>query len=351
MPLLVPQSMPMDREFILRNQIAERYIAGRLPLRGAQEFERYCREHPQLIDETRAGRARARRAAAARSRRRGAAVGEPSRSAWWEKLPVLVAMASRSLAIACGIARAGDGRQALRARCDDRSSCSSAWPSSPLDPATSTRTVKLVPSRTAPSRRAAVTIGGGTAQMADLRIDMSWSKFTAFRVTIDRQDQGRVAVLGYMLRDSNGDLRLSLNDSGAGSGQLPDRDRGPDAARGAGSLKPGSPSPSRTEQSRSAAGRRLLVQHCARRSVEHRPRRPASRSGHQQQRAGIRPRPTSGRRSGSAARAAAPAGARRAPRRWPRASRRADRERQIPPALLRSSMARLAPSTRRMAVS
>ena len=25
---VVPQSMPMDREFILRNQIAERYLAG-----------------------------------------------------------------------------------------------------------------------------------------------------------------------------------------------------------------------------------------------------------------------------------------------------------------------------------
>ena len=30
----------MDREFILRNQIPERYIAGRLPIRGAQDFER-----------------------------------------------------------------------------------------------------------------------------------------------------------------------------------------------------------------------------------------------------------------------------------------------------------------------
>ena len=41
----------MDREFIARNQIVERYIGGRLPLKGAQDFERFCREHPELLDE------------------------------------------------------------------------------------------------------------------------------------------------------------------------------------------------------------------------------------------------------------------------------------------------------------
>ena len=41
----------MDRDFIARNQIVERYIGGRLPLKGAQDFERFCREHPELLDE------------------------------------------------------------------------------------------------------------------------------------------------------------------------------------------------------------------------------------------------------------------------------------------------------------
>ena len=88
----------------------------------------------------------------------------------------------------------------------------------PLEAATSTRSVRLVPSRTAPSTHPAVVIGGANAQMADFRIDMSWSKFTAFRVTIDRQDQGRVAVISYLLRDSNGDLRLGMNSTALGPG-------------------------------------------------------------------------------------------------------------------------------------
>ena len=37
-------------------------------------------------------------------------------------------------------------------------------------------------------------------------------------MTIDRQDQGRVAEIGYMLRDSNGDLRLGMNSTALGPG-------------------------------------------------------------------------------------------------------------------------------------
>src|SRR5215510_5539582 len=41
----------MDREFIIKNQIVERYLAGRLPPRGVTDFERLIRSRPQLIEE------------------------------------------------------------------------------------------------------------------------------------------------------------------------------------------------------------------------------------------------------------------------------------------------------------
>jgi hypothetical protein len=204
----------MDRGFILRNQIAERYMSGRLPLRGAQEFERYCSEHPDLIDEI--GLSERVHAGLRLLEAGGVALPwEEKPQVWWQKLPALIAVASVALtafivaAVMAGKLSARDATiQQLQSRVTEQ----------PVEPATSTRSVKLVPSRTAPSRRAAVTLGGGPAQMADLKIDMSWSKFTAFRVSIDRQDQGRVAVLNYILRDSNGDLRLALNDSALGPG-------------------------------------------------------------------------------------------------------------------------------------
>ena len=211
---VAPPSMPMDRDFILRNQIAERYVAGRLPVRGTHDFERYCREHPELIHEL--GLADRVHAALRLLEAGGIALPwEAKPRQWWEKLPVLIAAVV--LALAGGIAAmtmAGklSGRDAsiaaLRTRVFEQ----------PLEPATSTRNVRLVPSRTAPSTRPAVVFGGGSTEMADMRIDMAWSKYTAFRVTIDRQDQGRVAVINYLLRDSNGDLRLALNSSALGPG-------------------------------------------------------------------------------------------------------------------------------------
>ena len=211
---LVPQSMPMDREFILRNQIAERYLAGRLPVRGTHDFERYCREHPELIHEL--GLAEKVHASLRLLEAGGIALPwEAKPRKWWEKMPVLIAAVV--LAIAGGIAAMTMGGK-LAARDASIAALRQRVAEQPLEPATSTRSVRLVPSRTAPSSRPALVIGGGSAQMADLRIDMSWSKFTAFRVSIDRQDQGRVAVINYLLRDSNGDLRLALNSTALGPG-------------------------------------------------------------------------------------------------------------------------------------
>jgi hypothetical protein len=210
----VPQSMPMDREFILRNQIAERYLAGRLPVRGVHDFERYCREHPELIHEL--GLAEKVHAALRLLEAGGIAPPwEAKPRQWWERLPTLIAAAVLALALGItALTMAGK----LSARDASIAALRQRAAEQPLEPATSTRSVRLIPSRTAPSTRPAVVIGGSNAQMADFRIDMSWSKFTAFRVTIDRQDQGRVAVINYLLKDSNGDLRIGLNSTAVGPG-------------------------------------------------------------------------------------------------------------------------------------
>jgi len=209
-----PAILPMDREFILRNQITERYIAGRLPPKGAQDFERYCRENPDLIDQL--GLAERVHAGLRLLEAGGvAAPWEEKPRHWWEQLPTLISVAAAALLatiFALLFAARLSTRDATIAALQKR------LIEQPLDPATSTRTLRLIPSRTAPSQHPAVVVGAGEAQMADLKIDMSWSNYTAFRVTLDRQDQGRVAVMNYMLRDSNGDLRLALNSSALGPG-------------------------------------------------------------------------------------------------------------------------------------
>jgi len=210
-PTVAPGAM--DKDFILRNQIPERYIAGRLPIRGAQDFERYCAAHPELIDEL----GLAERVHSGLRLLEAGGVAPPWEAkprSWWEKPATPIAAVV--LAVAGMIAAAVMGGK-LSGRDHAIANLRTQMRMQPIDPATSTHNVRLMPSRTAPSSRDAVVLGGA-AEMGDLRIDLSWSQFQVFRVTIDRVDQGRVAVLHNLLRDSNGDLHIAFNTSAFGPG-------------------------------------------------------------------------------------------------------------------------------------
>lgn len=210
----VPASHAMDREFIERNQIVERYLAGRLPLKGAQDFELFCRQNPQLLDELGLS-SRVHQGLRLLEAGGVALPWEPEPPAWWAKLPYFLGLAL--LAAAFGIfALVLESRVAQRSH--ELATTQQRLQEQPLEPATSTGQFPIVPSRTAPSRTPAITIGGSQTQMAEIKIDMSWSKYTAYRVSIDRIDQGRVAVLHNQLRDSNGTVRLALNSSALGPG-------------------------------------------------------------------------------------------------------------------------------------
>jgi hypothetical protein len=207
-------SSGMDRNFIIHNQIVERYIGGRLPLKGAQDFERYCREHPAMLDELglddRINAALRLLDASGR-----AAPWEAAPKRWWESLPVLIATAVLALVLA-GTSLVASSH--LGARDREIASLRQRIAAQPLDPAKSTRTITVIPSRVGPYNDSLVTIGGAETQLADLKLDVSWSAFTQFRVTIDRIDQGRVAILHNVLRDSNGNLHIELNSSALGPG-------------------------------------------------------------------------------------------------------------------------------------
>ena len=207
-------SPPMDRDFIARNQIVERYLSGRLPLKGATDFERLCREHPELLDEI----GLPERVNAGLRLLEASGKPEPwqeSARPFWQKpqvtlgLAVGVAILGFALVVAWGATVNKDHRiAALEKQAYERA----------LDPATSTREIRLLPSRSGASATPAITIGGANAQLADFKIDESRSPFHSFRVTIDRIDQGRVAVITNLTKDSNGHLRMALNSSALGPG-------------------------------------------------------------------------------------------------------------------------------------
>jgi hypothetical protein len=205
----------MDRDFIARNQVVERYLSGRLPIKGATDFERFCREHPELLDELGIPE----RVNAALRLLEASGKPEPwaePRKALWQKPAIVVALlgATMALAIALAVVASNSGQKtrhiaALQAEAIER----------PLDPATSTRDIHLLPSRDGASDSPAIIIGGGSeAQLADFRIDESRSPYRLFRITIDRINEGRVGVIDHLAKDSDGNLKIALNSTALGPG-------------------------------------------------------------------------------------------------------------------------------------
>jgi hypothetical protein len=204
----------MDRDFIARNQVVERYLSGRLPLKGATEFERFCRENPEVLDEL----GLPERVNAGLRLLDASGKPEPwqeTKQPFWQKAQVTIGLAAAVVVLAGALWYSmNDGAsKALRI-----TKLQSQAAERPLDPATSTREIRLLPSREGGSNTPAITIGGGAAQLVDFKIDESRSPYKIFRVTIDRIDQGRVAVISDLAKDSNGHLRIALNSSALGPG-------------------------------------------------------------------------------------------------------------------------------------
>jgi hypothetical protein len=204
----------MDRDFIARNQIVERYLSGKLPIKGATDFERFCKAHPELLDQL----GLPERVNAGLRLLEAAGKPEPwaeEPKKFWEKPYLAIGLGAATLVLLISLAVVASKNSD---KAETIAKLEATVASQPLEPATSTRTIRLVPSFKASSNTPAVVIGGANAQLADMRIDLSRSAYRTFRITIDRIDQGRVGILHNMQKDSNGHVRLALNSSALGPG-------------------------------------------------------------------------------------------------------------------------------------
>jgi hypothetical protein len=202
----------MDREFIIKNQIVERYLAGRLPPKGVTDFEKLIRSRPQLIEEL----GLAEKVNAGLRLLDAAGIAEPwseKPKKFWENPAFTMGAAGLAVAALIGCAMLAmqvSSREAsitrLKAENVERA----------IAPSTGKRTIIVGVSRNGPPQQATLTIKHG--EFAEMKVDLSWTKFSAFKVSIDRVNQGRVAVLDGVEKDSNGHVRMSLNAGAFGPG-------------------------------------------------------------------------------------------------------------------------------------
>src|SRR5688500_18360898 len=202
----------MDREFIIKNQIVERYLAGRLPPKGVTDFEKLIRSRPELIEEL----GLPEKVNAGLRLLDAAGVAEP----WaekpkkiWEKPFFGIAAAALAAATLLGCAVLA---MQLSARNETIAKQARDNLERPIAPSTTKRTILVNVTSNGPPARASMTINHG--DFAELKADLSWARYSQFRVSIDRIDQARVAVIDGVERNSNGHVRLSLNAGAFGPG-------------------------------------------------------------------------------------------------------------------------------------
>ena len=202
----------MDREFIIKNQIVERYLAGRLPPKGVTDFERLIRSRPQLIEEL----GLPDRVNAGLRLLDAAGIAEPwseKPKKFWEK-PAFT-MGAAGLAVVAII-----GCLVLVMQISSRDATIARQKAENVEraiaPSTGKRTIIVGVARNGPPAQSTLTINYG--QFAEMKVDVSWSRYSSYKVSIDRVNQGRVAVLDGIERDSNGHLRISLNAGAFGPG-------------------------------------------------------------------------------------------------------------------------------------
>lgn len=233
----------MDRKYIEDEQVVDRYLAGDLTVREAREFEKYCLEHPDLLnempipvrlkarlsrrpaDDSETGLFQTIPSSATRTALEVADEGfdaddEPRQSRWsggaGPNRGVLALLVVALLAALGGLVtyamRASSLEQKMNTIAREAQATRMQAPAA-------VTSYRVQPIRVQPSE-ATVQLGWlMPPQLLELHIDVSEGKFTQFQVTIDKVDEGRLMQIRRMARDSNRELRLALNSSAFGPGE------------------------------------------------------------------------------------------------------------------------------------
>ncbi|HEV7611280.1 MAG TPA: hypothetical protein VGO37_05345 [Steroidobacteraceae bacterium] len=204
-----------DRKFIEDHELVERYLQGKLPFKGARDLENWCRAHPEYLDELRLSERTQSSLKLLDACGRPLDLREPQ-PPWWKTIHVLIGLSVVAfLSLVAFWAMLGK-YVLLRGDLDDARA--SANRGSLVQPA-SLREIRVTPDRAPGLDRARVTLSRNAPQLLDVHIDLNYTnKQMQFRMFVDKRDQGRALVLNNLLKDSNGELRITLNSTGLAAG-------------------------------------------------------------------------------------------------------------------------------------
>jgi hypothetical protein len=212
-----PQTAPprFDRKFIEDHKLIERYLENKLPLKGARDLENWCREHPEYLNELKLSE----RAQGSLKLLEASGQSQDLRESqppWWKTVYALIGLAVVAFVSLVAFWALLGKYVLLRGELEDtRASINRG---SLVQPATS-REIYVAPDRAPGINRSRILVSRSAPLLVDLHIDLSYTnKQMQFRMLVDKQDQGRALVLENLLKDSNGELRMTLNSTGLAAG-------------------------------------------------------------------------------------------------------------------------------------
>ena len=231
----------MDRKYIEAEHIVDRYLSGDLTVREAREFEEYCHDHPEALKsmpipvrlKARLARRPAQESetgvfkaipssvthAALQATEEGYDLEEEERSSRASSgggsRAVLIALLFALVAAVAGVVAYGIQASSLSTQLKAAQRAAKAVQ---MQAPGSTQNYKVELVRGKPAAPT-LNIGWSTPpQWMNLYIDVSEAKYAQFIITVEKVDGGLVMQMRRIARDSNRELRLTLNSSAFGPG-------------------------------------------------------------------------------------------------------------------------------------
>jgi hypothetical protein len=210
-----PVSPRFDRKFIEDHQLLERYLENKLPFKGARDLEQWCRSHPDYLNDLKLSeRAHA-------SLKLLEASGQPQdlrepKAPWWQSIYVLIGLGVVAFVCLVGFWVLAGKLVLLQGKLDDTKHSISQGP---LVQPTVEKAIYITPDHAPGIDQARIKLSRAAPLLMDVHIDLGYTqKQMQFRLFVDKKDQGRALVLNNLLKDSNNELRLTLNSTGLSPG-------------------------------------------------------------------------------------------------------------------------------------
>jgi hypothetical protein len=210
-----PVSPRFDRKFIEDHKLIERYLENKLPFKGARDLEQWCRNNPDYLDGLKLSERAHASLKLLEASGKPQDLREPS-PPWWKSLYLLIGLGVVAFICLVGFWVLAGKYVLLEGKLEDTKHAINQGPL--VQPAVE-KTLYITPDHAPGIDRAQIKLSRSAPLLLDVHIDLGYTqKLMQFRMFVDKKDQGRALVLNDLVKDSNNELRITLNSTGLSAG-------------------------------------------------------------------------------------------------------------------------------------